>query len=81
MKVFCMRWIGFVRKLQGATDVDCSFLYPVLSKIDSGMRLLQITVRKTLISKRKILRKNVFFSLSLQESIMSERFLAFGEGA
>lgn len=71
--------MGFVRKLQEATDVDCSFLYPVLSEIDSGRRLLQITVRKTLVSKGRILRKKCFFFLSLQESIISERFLHLGK--
>lgn len=56
--------MGFVRKLLEATDVDCSFLYPVLSKIDSGRRLLQITVRKALISEGRILKKKLFFSLA-----------------
>lgn len=59
-----MRCIGFVRKLQEATGVDWSFLYPVLSKIDSGRRLLQISFRKTLISKERILRKKMFFPLA-----------------
>lgn len=71
--------MGFVKKLQEATDVDCSYLYPVSSKTDSG-RLLQLSVRKTLISKGRILRKEwVFFPLSLQESIMSERFWHLGK--
>lgn len=70
---------GVCQKAAGSYRCGLFIFISVLSEIDSGRRLLQITVTKTLVSKGRILRKKNVYFLSLQESIRSERFWHLGK--
>lgn len=54
---------GVCQKAAGSYRCGLFIFISVLSEIDSGRRLLQITVTKTLVSKGRILRKKMFISL------------------